>query len=216
MRNTMVSFMRSCKKVLDYIKKLFFALCLCTVTATVYAEGISLVKTEMRAVENGYEISADYKIILPRVVEEALTHGVVLNFVSELTITRSRWYWSDAVVIETAQNTKLYYNALTRQFRISRGTLFQGFQNLQSALRVLGYQTIVMLPASEVEQSSGHIAQWLNVQKSFRAKAHMRLDIAQLPKPLQVTALTNSDWVLDSEPDQWTVDLSGRLPSVVP
>jgi hypothetical protein len=216
MRNTMVSFMRSCKKVLDYIRKLFLALCLCTVATSACAEGISLIKTEMRAVENGYEIGADYKIILPAVVEEALKHGVVLNFVSELMITRSRWYWSDAQVIETVQNTKLSYNALTRQYRISRGTLFQGFQNLDSALRVLGYQTIVLLPASEVEKGIGYVAQWINFEKSFTAIAHMRLDITQLPKPLQVSALTNSEWILDSAPYRWAVDLSGRLPRVSP
>lgn len=33
----------------------------------------------------------------------------------------------------------------------------------------------------------------------------MRLDVTQLPKPLQVNALTNEDWNLESEPYRWEI-----------
>jgi hypothetical protein len=204
----MVSFMRSCKKVLDYIGKLFLALCLCATANSAQADGIAVVKADTRAVENGYEIGADFKITLPPVVEEALKHGVVLNFVSHLVITRSRWYWMDADVIEREQNTKLSYNALTRQYRISRGTLFQGFQNLESALQVLGHQSAALLPASALETGGNYLTRVFQGERNYLAIAQMRLDIAQLPKPLQVTALTNNDWRLDSHPYSWSVQFT--------
>ena len=35
----------------------------------------------------------------------------------------------------------------------------------------------------------------------------MKLDVTQLPKPLQVNALTNEDWNLESVPYRWEFQL---------
>jgi hypothetical protein len=37
------------------------------------------------------------------------------------------------------------------------------------------------------------------------AYAHMRLDVTLLPKPLQVNALTNEDWNLESTAYRWQI-----------
>ncbi len=169
------------------------------------AEGISITKAEDKIVEDGYEIYADFKITLSPSVEDALLRGVALNFVSELTITRSRWYWLDSEVIQTEQQSKLTYNALTQQFRISRGTLFQSFPNLESALHVLGHQTSQPVSITSFGGGNGYIAKLLNSETKFSAYAQMRLDKSQLPKPLQVNALTNSDWNLESEKHSWII-----------
>ena len=147
----------------------------------------------------------DFRITLPPLVAEALTRGVTLNFVSELTITRSRWYWLDSAIIQNEQTTKLFYNTLTRQYRISRGTLFQGFSTLESALRVLGHQTILSIPASSLDSGGGYVAKLLGSETKHTAFAQMRLDATLLPKPLQVNALTNNDWNLESERYSWVV-----------
>lgn len=170
-----------------------------------YAEGISVVKAEARAVDEGYELVADFKIVLPPSVSEALKRGVVLNFITELAITRSRWYWLDTDVMSHEQSTKLSYNALTRQYRISRGTLFQGFSSLENALRVLGHQSAPPVPAGALSGSDGYVAQLIQGQIRHTAFAQMRLDVSQLPKPLQVSALTNPDWNLDSERHSWPI-----------
>lgn len=199
--------MHCCKKILNLFGGLLL-LCVCITVAS--AEGIEVTQAKVRAIDDGYEISADFKITLPPTVAEALKHGVTLNFVSELTITRSRWYWLDSAVIQSEQTTKLSYNALTRQYRISRGTLFQGFSNLESALRVLGRQSASPVPASAFSGGGGYVAKLLNSETRYTAFAQMRLDISQLPKPLQVSALTNGDWNLESERYSWPVqsDLS--------
>ena len=197
--------MRCCKKTLSLFCQLTLLLSLCICASVANAEGITVLKASTRLVDDGYEILADFKISLPPAVTEALKHGVALNFVSELTITRSRWYWLDTAVIQNEQTTKLSYNALTRQYRISRGTLFQGFSNLESALRVLGHQSAPPVPASALDSGGGYVAKLLKSQTKYTAFAQMHLDTSQLPKPLQVSALTDSDWNLESERVSWPV-----------
>ncbi len=172
------------------------------------AAGISVTRAELRAVDDGYAIVADFKINLPPSVAEALQRGVTLNFVSDLAITHSRWYWLDTDIMVSEQVTKLSYNALTRQYRLSRGTLFQGFANLENALRVLGHQSSPSVPASALVVGDGYVSRWLNGQGKNTAFVQMRLDTSQLPKPLQVNALTDSDWNLESGKHSWSVSMA--------
>lgn len=199
----------------DSLSRLTLALGLCVCVSLASAEGISVVKAEARAVDEGYEIVADFKIVLPPSVSEALKRGVVLNFISELAITRSRWYWLDTDVMSHEQSTKLSYNALTRQYRISRGTLFQGFSSLESALRVLGHQSAPPVPVAALSGSDGYVAQLIQGQIRYTAFAQMRLDVTQLPKPLQVSALTNPDWNLVSDRYDWPIMLDAPVPNEV-
>jgi len=171
--------------------------------AAATAEGIAVRKAEIRLTEEGYQLAANFDIRLSFLVEQALTHGITLNFVSEFSLTRSRWYWLDEVASKTEQTTKLSYSALTRQFRIKRGTLFQNFANLEDALRVLGNQSSSPIPAGLLNMSSGYITSLLSSNPNYTAYARMRLDVSQLPKPLQVNALTNDEWKLDSEGYSW-------------
>jgi hypothetical protein len=127
-------------------------------------------------------------------VQQALSHGVAIYFVSEFTLTRSRWYWFDEQIAVSEQITKLYYNVLTRQYRISRGSLFQSFATLEEALAVLQRQSSTMI-SPELLAKNG----------SYLAGARLRLDIDQLPKLLQVNALTGKDWDLDSDWYRWVI-----------
>lgn len=152
------------------------------------AEGISVQRAEGRFSDNGYHITADFDISFNFVVEQALMRGVTLYFVSELTLNRPRWYWMDEEVARSEQTTRLSYNALTRQYRIARGPLFQNFSTLETALAVLGHQASAPVAASLLKKDSNHVV-----------SVRMRLDVKQLPKPLQVNALTGKDWNLDSD-----------------
>ena len=42
--------------------------------------------------------------------------------------------------------------------------------------------------------------------KSYIAAARLRLDVAQLPKLLQVNALTGKDWTLNSDWYRWAIN----------
>jgi hypothetical protein len=167
------------------------------------ADGIVVRKAEIRLADDGYQLAANFDIKLTFMVEQALTHGITLNFLSEFTLTRSRWYWFNQVSSKTEETTKLSYSALTQQYRLKRGTLFQNFASLEDALRALGNQYSNSIPVELLNRNNGYIASLLTVQPKYTAFARMKLDISQLPKPLQVSALTNDEWRLDSEGYSW-------------
>lgn len=167
------------------------------------ADGIVVRKAEIRMTDDTYQLAANFDIRLTLLLEQALTHGITLNFLSEFTLTRSRWYWFDEVATKTEQTTKLSYNALTQQYRLKRGSIFQNFANLDDALRALGNQSSDSIPAELFHKSSGYIASLFTTKPNYTAFARMRLDVSQLPKPLQVNALTSDEWKLDSEGYSW-------------
>jgi hypothetical protein len=159
-----------------------------------YADNIVTDRAELRLTERGYQVTADFGINLNFVAEQALTHGIPLYFTSEFSLTRPRWYWLDDEVAHSEQSTKLSYNILTQQYRITRGGLFQNFDSLEEALRVFGHQVFPPIPLSQVKPGGNYVA-----------AVRMRLDVTQLPKPLQVNALATKDWDIDSGWYRWTV-----------
>ena len=196
-------------------------LVVCLFIATAQAENIFVNKVEVRLGDDGYQLSAGYDINLNFVVKQALSRGIPLYFVGEFSLTRSRWDWLDAAqqavsrgiqryfvekpslthwswldeeIYKGEQTVKLSYNVLTGRYRISRGALFQNFANLEEALSMLARQSSTAIPADLLKKDN-----------KYMAAARLRLDIAQLPKPLQVNALTDNDWTLDSEWHRWVI-----------
>ena len=175
---------------------IFFAICLLSsvLCPPASAEGIAVNKTEVRLDEGGYQLSARYDINLTFAAQQALTRGIPLYFVGEYLLTHSRWYWLDEEIFKGGQTVKLSYNMLTRQYRISRGALFQNFASFDDALNMLSRQSSVTIPAELV-----------NKDRSYTAAVRLRLDVEQLPLPLQVNALTGKDWALNSGWYRWVV-----------
>jgi len=162
--------------------------------ATAHADGISVNKAEARLGEEGYQLSASYDINLTFAAQRALERGIPLYFVGEFRLTRSRWYWLDDEIFQGAQTIKLSYNVLTRQYRISRGTLFQNFASFDDALNMLTRQSSATIPPELIKKD-----------REYTVAARLRLDIEQLPLPLQVNALTGKDWALDSGWYRWVI-----------
>jgi len=162
---------------------------------TAQAEGISVNRAEARLSDDGYQLSASYDINLTFAAQQALERGVPLYFVGEFLLTRPRWYWLDEEIFQGEQTVKLSYNVLTRQYRISRGALFQNFAGLEDALNILSRQSSTVIPAESVEKNQSYIA-----------AARLRLDVAQLPKLLQVNAMTGKDWTLNSDWYRWAIN----------
>jgi hypothetical protein len=158
------------------------------------AEGISVNKAEMRQNEEGYQLSVSYAVNPTLAAQQALSRGIPLYFVGEFSLTRSRWYWLDEEVFQGEQTIKLSFNVLTRQYRISRGALFQNFASFEDALNILARQSSATIPAELLKKDG-----------SYTAAVRLRLDIAQLPKLLQVNALANKDWTLNTDWYRWVV-----------
>lgn len=179
---------------------------ICPLTAA--ADGISVNKAEIRLSEEGYQLAASYSINLTFVAQQALARGIPLYFVSEYTLTRPRWYWLEEEVFISEQTTKLSYNVLTRQYRISRGALFQNFVSFEDAMNMLTRQSSAAILPELIKQNEGYIADLIRMVKtesSFIAAVRLRLDIDQLPKVLQVNAMTGKDWTLDSRWYRWVI-----------
>src|SRR3989338_11047790 len=138
---------------------------------TAQAEGISVNRAEARLSDDGYQLSASYGINLTFAAQQALERGVPLYFVGEFLLTRPRWYWLDEEIFQSEHTVKLSYNVLTRQYRISRGALFQNFASLEDALNILARQSSAVIQAELVKKNNSYIA-----------AARLRLDVAQLPK----------------------------------
>ncbi len=226
MISTMVSFMRYCTNMLNQRTEdrgqrtdrcialvvfclLFSVFCL---LSSAQAENIAVHKAEARFTDGSYQLSAKFDLHLNFIADQALMRGVPLYFVSEFTLIRPRWYWFDKRVARTEQTTRLSYNALTRQYRIARGSLFQNFSTLDDALRIISHQSAAPIDASLLRQDVGYLALILpNKDGDYIAAARMRLDVTQLPKPLQVNALATEDWNLDSGWFRWIVQPSAAI-----
>jgi len=162
--------------------------------STAFADGISVNKAEIRPNEEGYQLFATYDISLTFAAQQALTRGISLYFVGEFVLTRPRWYWLDEKIFQGEQTVKFSYNVLTRQYRLSRGALFQNFATFEDALNILSRQSSATIPADVVTPD-----------KNYIVATRLRLDVAQLPLPLQVNALTGKDWAMSSDWHRWMI-----------
>ena len=167
-------------------------------TSSAHAEGGIRVKSvRLEAVDDGYQFDADFEIMLNPKLDYALEKGIVLYFVTELNLVNSRWYWVDERIAQSRVREGLSYYALTRQYRLSRGALFQNFGTLKEALQALGrVRNRPIIATLELKRDI-----------EYTVELRMRLDIAALPKPFQVETLSSKDWDLSTGILQWTTRL---------
>ena len=167
----------------------------------VLAAEIEIANPQITASEDGFVISADFSFELNERLEEAVTKGVVLYFVTEFEMTRPRWYWLDEKVVSRNQTYRLSFHALTRQYRLSKGGLHQSFDTLSEALRVLSRLRNWVVIDGRAEKPV------VQAGDTYMVALRMRLDINQLPRPFQISALGNKDWSLASEWKVWQTTL---------
>lgn len=158
------------------------------------AQGIQVTSAEVVPGDDEYYLNADFDVALGAAVESALNRGVPLTFVVEAQVTRPRWYWFDEIAGETRGQYRLSYNALTQQYRVAVGNLFQNFGTLAEALQLLS--RVRNRPLAERDA--------LTRGDTYRAAVRFRLDTTQLPKPFQVTALASREWSLNSDWYRWS------------
>jgi hypothetical protein len=161
---------------------------------------IEITNPQISVSDEGYVLSADFTIELNQRLEDAVTKGLMLHFVADFELTKGRWYWFDEKLIVRSQQYRLSYHALTRQFRLSSGGgLHQSFSSLTEAMAVLSrLRNWVVIDKTEKAVRAG---------EPYQAALRLRLDIAQLPKPFQVSSLGNKDWNLSSDWKTWPVSL---------
>jgi hypothetical protein len=189
------------------LKKLLKRLCawlftvLALLPALALAAEIDVVNQQIAASEDGYVVSADFEFELNERLEEAVARGLVLYFVADFEMTRPRWYWLDEKLINRSQTYRLSYHALTRQYRLSTGGLHQSYDSLTAALRALSRLRNWLVIEKGAEKAG------IRAGETYTAALRLRLDINQLPRPFQITALGNKDWSLASDWQVWQATL---------
>jgi hypothetical protein len=191
----MMAFFSRCSKSFKSLAALVCCALALGLGATTHAEGIEVRNAALVPGEEGYFLEADFEIVLNATLEEALNKGVPLYFLLEFEVIRPRWYWFNDKVLNAQQQYRLAYNALTRQYRLGLGSLYQNFASLTEAIDFL----------SRVRRRQVLEAGTLDKGTTYTAGVRMRLDVSQLPKPFQLNALASRDWNFGSEWRRWSV-----------
>jgi hypothetical protein len=176
---------------------LFAFLMLLAGVAPAWAQPVSAEVTQLTVerTDDAILLSAAVHFELPQVVDDALMKGIPMYFVAEASIFRDRWYWYDKRVASKARHMRLAYQPLTRRWRLqvspnpignSGMVLGQVFDSRDEALAAV--QRISrwrIAEASEVDPDGTY-----NIDFRFQ------LDVSQLPRPFQIGAVGQSDWVI--------------------
>ncbi|MBU4422822.1 DUF4390 domain-containing protein [Acidovorax sp. T1m] len=161
--------------------------------------------------DDGVYLSATLQFALPELAEDALYKGIPMFFVAEAQVLRERWYWSDRQVATATRHLRLSYQPLTRRWRLSTSTspisntglgvvLGQNFDDLRDAVSAM--QRISrwkIANADEIDADAVH-------KVNFR----FRLDMSQLPRPLQIGAVGSAGWSLAVTRNQWLMPEAAR------
>ena len=201
------------RRIALLLKPLLLMLAL-AMSATAGADEIAVREANLRATDEGLVLSAEFSFQITPRLAEAVENGVPLYFELDFELTRSRWYWFDEKAVAKRMQVRLSYHALSRQYRLSTGLLQKSFGTLEEALDVLR-----------------RLSNWLVVDRTvsladatYDAAVRMRLDTTLLPKPFQLSALTNREWNLESPwkrftfrpPQQPPAPVESRQPTEAP
>lgn len=145
--------------------------------------------------DDGLWLTASLAFELPDVVEDALLKGIPIYFVAEADVLRERWYWTNRKLSTAQRNLRLAYHPLTRRWRLNvtegdvsafaQGlALNQSFDSLEAAM------------AAVRRVSRWRIAELVDFEPGVKHIVAFRfqLDVSQLPRPLQIGTLGQSDW----------------------
>ena len=176
--------MRNLRKLYFLIGIIFFGV----ISFSVYADGIKLRQIQIEPVENNWTVNVSYQIDLLPELEEVVKKGITFHFLTELNVTRGRWYWFEEKPEQVIKNIRLSYHPLTFQYRISAGGLTISAATLEEALIQVG--SIGGWQVAELNS--------LENGKTYQGEVRMRLDLSQLPKPFQINALNAREWNVSS------------------
>lgn len=175
--------MRTMMKIV-YTIFLSFAL-----AGSLHAEEIKFKKAVLVQSDKNWALNADIDVELSSALEQLVKKGVTLHFVTEFHLTRGRWYWFDEKVVDTQRTSKISYQALTNQYRVTLGTFSLSAANLKQAMAAVS----TLDDWAVIEQSN------LNPNQIYTASVRMRLDTNQLAKPFQIDAINSKNWNLQSD-----------------
>ena len=198
MQNMTAFTMHCCKKT-DVLAILLGCLSFFIVSFTWASDNALLVKTaDIIAGVDAYFLNADFDINFSNEMETALNKGVTMHFLIEFQLVSPVRYWFDDEIVLVSAEVTLSYHALSRQYLINRGSHQSAFLSLQDAKAEL----------ARLRNWRVFDKNLIGKDESYYAVLRMRLDQSQLPKPVQVDALSSEDWSMVSERYRWVPELA--------
>jgi hypothetical protein len=181
--------------------------CFMAVVGSAQAADKSTVRQAViRAVPQGYVLDAEVDIVLSPALEDALSRGISLPFLIELELTRPRNWWLDEDIAESVRKLRIYYHLLLRRYVVETG-----------------YTTQTVATLDEARAKLGEVADWqvlergaLKTGKRYEARLRLRLDTANLPKPLSIGAVTSDKWEMATPWFEWSFDAPAAPPAPLP
>jgi hypothetical protein len=172
------------------------AMLVCLFALTAYADTpVALQALKIERQEGALSLSADWQFEMPNVLEEALLKGITLYFVTEVDVRQERWYFYNQRVAHAERHVRLFYQPLTRRWRVTVSP--QPFT--ASGLGVSFGQSYES--AEEAFNAVRRITPWrmanlsdINLDAKPTISINFKLDLTQLPRPLQIGAAGHSDW----------------------
>ncbi len=153
------------------------------------AAGVEVQTLNLRREDGAVLLDFDLRVGLPAAVEDALSRGVALYFVAQVALFRPRWYWRDARVSRVERQWRLSYQPLTGVYRVTLGAIAQSHNRLADALaavsRLARWQ---VAEPGQAEAGERHYAEFA-----------WRLDLTQLPRPMQFGLGAGTEWSLGVE-----------------
>ena len=153
--------------------------------------------------EEGLYLSAALHFDLPSLAQDALYKGIPMYFVLEADVARERWYWYDRTIVKAVRHLRLSYQPLTRRWRLNVSTT--PFE--KTGLGVVLGQNYDAL--ADVLDAMQRVARWkigepalADIGASYNVQLAFRLDMSQLPRPFQISALGRNGWSLALERSQ--------------
>ena len=182
------------------------ALVLCSLASgVVHAAGPAAGSPELKIerIEDGLWLSTSLHLELPGVVEDALLKGIPIYFVAEVDVLRERWYWTNRKVSSVRRNLRLAYHPLTRRWRlnVTEGDASESAQGLSLNQN---FDSVKEAMAAVQRVSHWRIADVADAEPGGKHMVVLRfwLDVAQLPRPLQIGTLGQSDWQISLQSAQ--------------
>lgn len=162
--------------------------------APAFAGSIEPVRAALTSADNEITLAAEFTVALGPRLEEVISRSVPLHFKLEFTLSQPRWYWTDEHLVHHITLYRLTYNPLMRQYRLSKESgLHQNFTALSDALRTLSRVGALLVASSSSLKLGG----------TYACAVRLSLDRSLLPKPLQIDALTDRDWQVNTQILRW-------------
>lgn len=178
---------------------------------------IRVMEASLNTRETAVLLSANMDLALPQLAEEALHKGIPLFFVAQTRVVQPRWYWTDAVVADVQRFYRLSYQPLTDRWRLSisaerpqpgGGLAFgQNFESLSDALGVMR-RIVDWRVGNGGDFSPGGV---------YAVEFGFRLDVTQLPRPLQIGMTGQENWRLGARVEfNWAAPATASPQSPAP